>query len=145
MRSTFINSGTAISIGVFFTLMIAGLSSRLPKTLSSGLRASGLSAHAAHKIASLPPVSSLFAAQLGINPLKHLLAGSGALRRLAPAARAQLTGRHFFPHLLTQPFHDGLVVVFATAVGLSLIATAASLLRGTASRPTVAPQPQEVP
>jgi MFS family permease len=145
MRSTFINSGTAISIGVFFTLMIAGLSSRLPKALSAGLHAAGLSSHAAHRIASLPPVSSLFAAQLGINPLKHLLAGSGALERLTPVSRARLTGRHFFPHLLTQPFHDGLIVVFATAVGLSLIATAASLLRGTSTRATIAPQPQEVP
>ena len=145
MRSTFINSGTAISIGVFFTLMIAGLSSHLPKTLSSGLHAAGLSATAAHKIASLPPVSSLFAAQLGINPLRHLLAGTGALGRLKPAARAQLTGRHFFPHLLTQPFHDGLIVVFATAVGLSLLASVASLLRGAPSRTTVQLDQQEAP
>jgi MFS family permease len=145
MRSTFINSGTAISIGVFFTLMIAGLSSHLPKTLSSGLHAAGLSATAAHKIASLPPVSSLFAAQLGINPLRHMLAGTGALGRLKPAARAQLTGRHFFPHLLTQPFHDGLIVVFATAVGLSLLASVASLLRGAPSRTSVQLDQQEAP
>ena len=145
MRSTFINSGTAISIGVFFTLMIAGLSSHLPKTLSSGLHAAGLSATAAHKIASLPPVSSLFAAQLGINPLRHLLAGTGALGRLKPAARAHLTGRHFFPHLLTQPFHDGLIVVFATAVGLSLLASVASLLRGAPSRTPVQLDQQEAP
>jgi MFS family permease len=145
MRSTFVNSGTAISIGVFFTLMIAGLSSRLPKTLSSGLHAAGLSASAAHKIASLPPVSSLFAAQLGINPLRHMLAGSGALAHLNPASRAHLTGRHFFPQLLTQPFHDGLIVVFATAIGLSLLAAIASLLRGGSSRTTIQPQPQEAP
>jgi MFS family permease len=145
MRSTFINSGTAISIGVFFTLMIAGLSSHLPKTLSSGLHAAGLSATAAHKIASLPPVSSLFAAQLGINPLRHMLAGTGALGRLKPAARAHLTGRHFFPHLLTQPFHDGLIVVFATAVGLSLLASVASLLRGAPSRTPVQLDQQEAP
>jgi MFS family permease len=145
MRSTFINSGTAISIGVFFTLMIAGLASRLPKTLSSGLHAAGLSATAAHKIASLPPVSSLFAAQLGINPLRHMLAGSGALARLTPASRAHLTGRHFFPHLLTQPFHDGLIVVFATAVGLSLLAAMASLLRGGSSHTTLQLQQQEAP
>jgi MFS family permease len=145
MRSTFINSGTAISIGVFFTLMIAGLSSSLPKALSSGLHAAGLSATAAHKIASLPPVSSLFAAQLGINPLRHMLAGSGTLARLTPASRAHLTGRHFFPHLLTQPFHDGLIVVFATAVGLSLLAAIASLLRGGSSRTTIQLQTQEAP
>ncbi len=143
MRSTFVNSGTAISIGVFFTLMIAGLSSHLPKVLAAGLHAAGLSTAAAHKVASLPPVSSLFAAQLGINPLKHLLAHGGALKQLSAPARAQLTGRHFFPHLLTQPFHDGLIVVFATAVGLSLLAALASLLRGTVSRTPVTPQPQE--
>jgi hypothetical protein len=125
--------------------MIAGLSSRLPKALSSGLHAAGLSETAAHKIASLPPVSSLFAAQLGINPLRHMLAGSGALARLTPASRAHLTGRHFFPHLLTQPFHDGLIVVFATAVGLSLLAAIASLLRGGSSGTTIQLQPQEAP
>jgi hypothetical protein len=130
MRSTFINSGTAISIGVFFTLMIAGLANRLPATLSRGLRSAGLPAALAHHVASLPPVSSLFAAQLGINPLKHLLAGSNVLNRLSPSAQRRLTGHEFFPHLLTQPFHDGLIIVFATAVGLSLIAAIASHLRG---------------
>ena len=145
MRSTFINSGTAISIGVFFTLMIAGLANTLPATLSRGLRSAGLPAALAHHVASLPPVSSLFAAQLGINPLRHMLAGTGALGRLKPAARAQLTGRHFFPHLLTQPFHDGLIVVFATAVGLSLLASVASLLRGAPSRTPVQLDQQEAP
>ena len=130
MRSTFINSGTAISIGVFFTLMIAGLANRLPTTLSRGLQAAGVPASLAHHVASLPPVSSLFAAQLGINPLKHLLAGSDVLNRLSPSAQQRLTGHEFFPHLLTQLFHDGLIIVFATAVGLSLIAAVASHLRG---------------
>ena len=74
MRSTFQNSGTALSIGVFFSLMIAGLASTLPNTLTSGLRSTACPAAVAHQIASLPPVSSLFAAVLGVNPLRHLLA-----------------------------------------------------------------------
>jgi MFS family permease len=114
MRATFVNSGTAISIGVFFTLMIAGLSSRLPKLLGAGLHAAALSAHAEHTVASLPPVSSLFAAQLGINPLRHMLASSGALKQLS-----------------------------ATAVGLSLLAALASLLRGTSARIHTQHEPQE--
>ena len=69
MRSTFQNSGTALSIGVFFSVMIAGLASRLPGTLSSGLRQHGVAPAVAHQIATLPPVSSLFAAVLGVNPL----------------------------------------------------------------------------
>jgi MFS family permease len=140
MRSTFINSGTAISIGVFFTLMIAGLARSLPGTLSSGLRAAGLSAASATRVAHLPPVSSLFASQLGINPLKHLLQAGDALGRLSTTARAHLTGREFFPHLLTHPFHEGLIIVFVTATVLCVVAMTASLLRG--KTPTY-PQPIE--
>lgn len=47
---------------------------------------------------------------------------------------------------LTQPFHDGLIVVSATAVGLSLLASVASLLRSDSRRSApLAPQPQEAP
>src|SRR3984957_18419361 len=97
MRSTFQNSGTALSIGVFFSLMIAGLASTLPTTLSSGLRQHGVAAGVAHHLGSLPPVSSLFAAVLGVNPLGHLLAASGELARLPAASQRVLTGREFFP------------------------------------------------
>ena len=44
MRSTFQNSGMSLSIGIFFSLMIAGLASTLPRTLSAGLRAHGVPA-----------------------------------------------------------------------------------------------------
>ncbi len=130
MRSTFQNSGTALSIGVFFSLMIAGLASSLPGTLAAGLRGHGVPAAAAHQIAALPPVSSLFAAVLGANPVQHLLAASGALDSLPAASRAVLTGREFFPGLISGPFHQGLTVVFAMAAGLAAIAAVASLLRG---------------
>jgi hypothetical protein len=130
MRATFQNSGTAISIGVFFTLVIAGLAGNLPTALSSGLIRGGVPADVAHRLAGLPPVSSLFGALLGINPLRHLLAGQGDLHLLSAAGRRSITGRAFFPHLISAPFHDGLVVVFATAAGLSALAAIASLLRG---------------
>ena len=93
MRSTFQNSGTALSIGVFFSLMIAGLASTLPRTLTSGLAAQGVSHAIAHQVAALPPVSSLFAAVLGVNPVRHLLEPTGALATLSPAHRQVLTGR----------------------------------------------------
>ena len=130
MRSTFQNSGTALSIGVFFSLMIAGLASSLPVALASGLREHGVPAAAAHQIAALPPVSSLFAAVLGANPVQHLLAASGALDSLPAASRAVLTGQEFFPGLISGSFHQGLTVVFAMAAGLAAIAAVASLLRG---------------
>jgi MFS family permease len=130
MRATFQNSGTAVSIGVVFTLMIAGLSSSLPGTLSGGLVKVGVPAGVAHQVASLPPVSSLFASVLGVNPIQHLLAPTGVLARLPAAGQAALTGRTFFPSLLSGPFHSGLIVVFSVSAALSVLAGLASLLRG---------------
>ena len=137
MRSTFQNSGTALSIGVFFSLMIAGLASSLPRTLAAGLQGQGVPHGLAHQLATLPPVSSLFAAVLGVNPVGHLLAPSGTLSSLSAAHQRILTGREFFPHLISGPFHQGLTVVFLVAAGLSVLAAGASLLRG--GRPDPAP------
>ena len=138
MRATFQNSGTAVSIGVVFTLMIAGLSRTLPSTLSSGLVKVGVPAGVAHQVATLPPVASLFASVLGVNPIGHLLAPTGVLARLPAASQRTLTGREFFPSLLLGPFHSGLIVVFGVSAALSVLAGLASLLRG--SRPAGGPR-----
>ncbi|MFE2071612.1 MFS transporter [Streptomyces misionensis] len=129
MRATFQNAGMVLSMGVFFSLMVAGLAGTLPDTLTTGLTAQGVPAGAAHTVAALPPVGVLFAAFLGYNPIQHLL-GPDILGHLSPSAAAHLTGREFFPHLISQPFHDGLVVVFSLAIAMSLAAAGASLIRG---------------
>jgi len=136
MRSTFQNSGTAVSIGVVFTLMIAGLSSSLPTTLSGALVKLGVPGGVAHQVATLPPVSSLFASVLGVNPIQHLLAPTGVLAKLPAASQAALTGRTFFPSLLSGPFHSGLIVVFSVSAALSVLAGLASLLRGKRQGPS---------
>ncbi len=130
MRSTFQNSGTALSIGVFFSLMISGLASSLPSALNSGLQAHGVPAGTAEQAASLPPVSTLFATFLGNNPIAHLLADGDTLDRLTTAQRDVLTGHSFFPQLVSGPFHHGLTIVFGVAAGMALVAAAASALRG---------------
>jgi MFS family permease len=129
MRATFFNSGTSLSIGVFFSLMIAGLASSLPATLRSGLAAHHVPASVADAVAQQPPVGSLFAAFLGENPIKTLV-GDKTLSGLPAGDRATLTGHSFFPHLISSPFHNGLVVVFAMAIAMSVIGALASLLRG---------------
>ncbi|WP_435865635.1 MFS transporter [Streptomyces xanthochromogenes] len=130
MRSTFQNSGTALSMGLSFSLMIVGLAGSLPHALSSGLQAQGVPAGTAAQVAGLPPVSTLFATFLGNNPISHLLAPSGVLDTLPTHNVAVLTGHSFFPQLVSGPFHDGLVTVFGVATVMSLVAALASLLRG---------------
>lgn len=129
MRGTFFNSGSALSIGVFFSLMIIGLASTLPTTLTAGLQAQGVPLRVAQQIGALPPVGSLFAAFLGFNPLVELLGPSGVLQTLPPVNAATLTGKEFFPHLISGPFHRGLIVVFTAAAILTLIGAAASLIQ----------------
>jgi len=130
MRSVFMNSGMSLSIGFFFSLMIAGLAATLSKTLTTGLRAQGVPAAAAAHVASLPPVSTLFSALLGFNPIKSMLAPTGALARLPAQNAATLTGRQFFPNLIAGPFHHGLIIVFTAAIAMSVLGALISLLRG---------------
>ncbi len=130
MLATFQNSGFVLSIGIFFSLMIAGLSSTLPTTLTNGLAAHGVPHAIAQQIGQSPPVASLFAAFLGYNPVHELLGPTGVLAHLPAAQAAVLTGRQFFPELITGPFHHGLVIVFSTAIVILVIAAGASLLRG---------------
>jgi MFS family permease len=129
MRSTFQNSGTSVSIGVFFSLMIIGLSRSLPTTLTTGLQQQGVPAGVAEQVGHLPPVASLFAAFLGLNPIEHLV-GPATLSSLPAANQQALTGREFFPRLIQGPFHNGLVVVFTAATILAVLGALASLLRG---------------
>jgi MFS family permease len=133
MRSTFQNSGTALSIGVFFALMVSGLASSLPATLTGGLTAHGVPADTAHHVASLPPVSTLFATFLGNNPIEHLL--GPALHDLPAAQQHTLTGYAFFPHLISGPFHHGIVIVFGMAAAMAVVAAIASAMRGRHHRP----------
>lgn len=101
--------------------------------------------HIAAQAGDLPPVSSLFAAQLGVNPIQHLLQPSGALTHLTTAQQQTLTGREFFPNLISGPFHSGLVIVFALGAVLALLAGIASLLHGSNPTPTAEVPPAETP
>ena len=128
MQSTFQNAGMNLSIGLFFSLIVVGLSNSLPGALWNGLTAQGVPAAAAARISQLPPVATLFAAFLGYNPMQTLL--GPALGQLPPARAAVLTSHTFFPHLIEQPFLNGMHITFLFAAMMMLIAAAASWLRG---------------
>jgi len=129
MRAVFANAGFVVSIGLFFSLMIGGLAGSLPSTLYAGLVAHDVPASVASQISRLPPVSSLFAALLGSNPMASLLPPS-VLQALPPGQAAILTGKDFFPQLISGPFQQGLTIVFVTAATMAVIAATASALRG---------------
>jgi hypothetical protein len=128
MSATFQNSATVLSIGIFFTLIILGLAATLPAALTHGLVAQGVPRADAARVAALPPVSIMFAALLGYNPVQALL--GHALSRLPAGHAAYLTGHTFFPSLISAPFAHGLAVAFDFAIAACLIAAVASLLRG---------------
>src|SRR5690242_21495149 len=98
MIATFQNSAFVLSIGIFVTLMVAGLSSKLPAAMYSGLTTQGIPAATAAPISHLPPIGVLFASFLGYNPIQQLL--GPLLHQLPPAHAAYVTGREFFPHLI---------------------------------------------
>ncbi|MCU1643191.1 MAG: major facilitator transporter [Nocardia sp.] len=129
MRATFQNSGMSLSIGIFFSLMIVGLASHLPQSLAGGLQQQGVPADVAAHLSQLPPVATLFAAFLGYNPLGHLLAPSGVLTTI-PADHAQkLTSTTYFPQLVADPLHHGLIIVFTVATVMTVVAAIATVLR----------------
>jgi hypothetical protein len=130
MRSTFQNSGMSLSIGIFFSLMIAGLATTLPKTLAPGLTAQGVPLGTANSIAHLPPVSTIFSAMLGYNPVQNLLSQAGVLNTLPARNVATLTSKQFFPHLISGPFHHGLMIVFTAAALMAVCGAAVSWMRG---------------
>jgi MFS family permease len=128
MSATFQNSAMVLSIGIFFTLIIAGLASSLPAALNHGLVAQGVPRADAARVAALPPVSVMFAALLGYNPIQTLL--GSAISRLPASHAAYLTGRSFFPALISPSFSNGLSIAFDFAIAACLVAAVASLLRG---------------
>lgn len=129
MRATFMNVGMPLSIGIFFTLMIIGLTATVPGSIYHGLTSNGVPTAIAAHLSHLPAISYLFAAFLGYNPLKTLL-GSHVLSSLKTSAATNLTSKEYFPKLISTPFKHGLMVVLTFAIIASLIAAYASWLRG---------------
>jgi len=129
VNATFQNSAQVLSIGIFFTLVIIGLSANLPASLGHGLTSEGVPRAGALKVANMPPVPTLFAAFLGYSPLAHLLPAK-VIAGLSKAHASTVLGRSFFPHLAAKPFGDGLHTAFDFAAAGCLVAAVASWTRG---------------
>ena len=99
MNQTFQNSAQVLSIGIFFTLMILGLSGSLPHALATGLVAHGVPAKTAAQVGNLPPVSVLFAAFLGYNPMNVVHGRASAGNDLRPFCDRKRSSRACVRHM----------------------------------------------
>ena len=128
MLNTFQNSAAVLSMGFFFTVITVGLASRLPQALIKGLTAQGVSHAAAAAASHVPPIGSLFAAFLGINPLKEIVRASALSAH--GVHTSVLLSRGFFPDLISGPFAHGLRLAFMLAALACIIGALFSWLRG---------------
>jgi len=144
MMSTFHNSALVLSTGIFFSLMVAGLSGTLPAAMASGLTAQGVPVATATQVSQLPPIGVLFASFLGDNPMKQLL--GPLLSHVSSTHASYVTGREFFPNLIASPFHDGLGIACGFAAAASIVAAiAAGCARDRKDRDHIAPATRPSP
>ena len=129
MRATCQMLGQPLSIGIFFSLMVLGLTAHVPGAMLAGLTSQHVPAQVATPLSHMPPTGYLFAAFLGFNPLKELL-GAHVLGALPAAAAHTLVSKAFFPLLIARPFKDGIVDVLVFAAAMCTLAALASWLRG---------------
>ena len=133
MTTTFQNSATVLSIGIFFTVITIGLAASLPAHLYAGLKSNGVNGPDAVALSHVPPIGTLFASMLGYNPIQQMLSSRpGLTASLTPAQLHTLTGQGFFPHLISPAFGQGIHYAFTFAIICSIVAALASLLRGKA-------------
>jgi EmrB/QacA subfamily drug resistance transporter len=117
MRATLQNIGQTISLAIFFTILIAGLSANLTGSLYSALTNAGISAPTASSLSNgISPTGALFATFLGYNPL--------------PPAVTAIVGNLFFPNAIAPAFMSALQIAFYVGAALSIVAAFASALRG---------------
>ncbi len=126
MLTTMRNVGTTASMGIFFTILILGLTSILPHTLSSGLSGAGAFSLIPY-MTKLPPTDAIFSVLLGINPVKEIIGLTGVT--VSKSVYATITARTWFPGVFAPAFMSSLHIVFYTAFGITLAGGILSLLR----------------
>jgi EmrB/QacA subfamily drug resistance transporter len=129
MRATLQNTGSALSMTLYFSILIIGLTQHLPATMYQGLVNAGVPAAASLKVANLPPTGALFAAFLGYNPMAQLLPAA-VLQQLPQASQQLILGKVFFPQLIAPAVMSSLRIAFYISAVLSVIAAIASYMRG---------------
>ena len=123
------NTGYVASMGVFFSILIAGLANNLSSKISSALNAAGASALSPY-LSHMPPTEAIFGAFLGINPATAILASLGKLPpSISQSTVRLLESNLWYPSILATPFMAALDMVFYVAGGITIIASIISVFR----------------
>jgi MFS family permease len=131
MRTTLQNTGQTASMGIFFTIVLIGLSARLGPSFATSLQTAGapILIPVFNKI---PATSALFSAFLGYNPMQVILSflPSTFSSLLSPSALATLYSKHWFPLALAPAFMSSLDDSFYIGAALFVAAALLSAFRG---------------
>ncbi len=130
MLNTMRNTGYTISMGLFFSILIFGLSLSLPGRISGGLT----SAHANALIPymkTMPPTEAIFGDFLGINPASAIInqLPNSVISKVSSSSIGTISGNVWFPNLIAPVFMVSLSDVFYIAAAITIIAGIISLFR----------------
>ncbi len=136
MLATLQNTGQQISMAIFFTIVIVGLSTGLGGSVSHALAAAQVGPPDQGILSSVVasnPTGALFGAFLGENPMSVLLAGAATIPGWQPLPTnvvTSLTAPHFFATAIQPAFGSAISEAFAFAGSVTAIAAVISYLRG---------------
>lgn len=131
MLSTMMNTALSVSMVVFFTLIIVGLTNSFPMAIANSLSSLG-AANLAPIFSSIPPTGALFAAFLGYNPVTSILSSlpAATLSAIPQQIITALTSSSWFPQTLSDAIMPLLRICFYLGAGLCAIAAIFSAMRG---------------
>jgi EmrB/QacA subfamily drug resistance transporter len=131
MMSTMMNTAFTVSMAIFFTIVIIGITSAFPTAMGRSLADLG-AVELAPALSSIPPTGALFAAFLGYNPVTSILASLPAsIASTIPAETVKaLESSTWFPSTLAEAFMPSLRLSFFIGAVLSVIAAILSGMRG---------------
>ena len=131
MQYTIMNTAFTISMGIFFTIVIVGISQRFPEEITSSFTSIGAS-QLAPLFNQIPPTGALFSAFLGYNPVGTMLQSlpQQTINMIPQQIITTITGTTWFPKTLANAFMPSLQMAFYIGAVMSAIAAIFSAFRG---------------
>ncbi len=131
MMTTVMMTAFTVSMAMFFTIVIVGITQRFPAAMTSSLTSIG-AMQLAPVLSNIPPTGALFSAFLGFNPVGTILSGlpTQFVASIPSGTLTTLTGTTWFPQTLADAFMPALRMSFYIGAVFCALAAILSGLRG---------------